>query len=199
MEKNVRLTWDVDHKSEDSSFSHLIIVFQTLLVLNLADDLDVLTTIVSQKLAKVLHVGALSHKTGGDEVNIVLDSEVDNIVDVLFGERRKVNDNTRQVHVLSFTNRSIVFDTARDFAGRNVTGKDRQDEGSIGHQNLLSRSDRLGKRLVRARQLFVVPLERVVRSQDQGFSLGEGNLLAFGKEARANLGSLGVEQDGCGR
>ena len=38
-----------------------------------------------------------------------------------------------------------------------------------------------------------------VRSQDDSLSLGEGNLLALGKESGTNLGSLGVEQDGCRR
>lgn len=107
-------------------------------------------------------------------------------------------NNHIQVHVLALSNRGIVLNAARDFATGNVAGQDRQDERTVGHQNLLTGSDRLGKRGIRASQLFVGSLETVVRSEDNSLSLGQVNLLAFGKKAGTNLGSLGIKEDGCG-
>mmetsp|Transcript_28672 Transcript_28672/g.67156 ORF Transcript_28672/g.67156 Transcript_28672/m.67156 type:complete len:366 (-) Transcript_28672:68-1165(-) len=172
-----------------------IIVFHSFLVFNLADNLDSLA-LFAENLANLEHVRSLAHKGGGNEINIVGDTPFGNVGNVLLGQGGKVDNDTGQVHVLTFANGSIVFDTAGHFTVAFVRGQHRQDQTSVGHQDLLSRSDTLGQGGVTASQLLAISLEGVVRGEGDGFSLDQSNLLSFGKESRSDFGSLGVQHDG---
>jgi hypothetical protein len=115
------------HHDTVRNFQDFVIVFKTLLILDFANDFNVLTSIIGQELSKVLDIGCLSDKTSGNEINIVLDSKIDDIIHILFRKGGKVHDDTGKVHVLALSNGSIVFNAAETFTGRFVTGQDGQD------------------------------------------------------------------------
>mmetsp|Transcript_17537 Transcript_17537/g.48669 ORF Transcript_17537/g.48669 Transcript_17537/m.48669 type:complete len:212 (-) Transcript_17537:632-1267(-) len=81
----------------------LVVVLQSLLVFDLGDDLDALTAVVGQELSEVLDIITLAHEGGGDEVDLVLDPEVDDVIDVLFGEGWQIYDDSWEVHVLTLS------------------------------------------------------------------------------------------------
>lgn len=130
---------------------------------------------------------SLTNKGSRNKINIIGDTPVDDIINIFFRQGGQVDNHTRQVHVLAFSDRSIVFDAAGDFTNGNIRRQDGQDEATISHQDLLSGTDRFGQRRVRACQLFVAALEGIVRSQNDGFALDQVNLLSFSKESRTNL------------
>jgi hypothetical protein len=130
----------------------------------------------------------------------VLAAPVLDVTDILLGESGQINNHTREVHVLALSNRSIVLNTATDFASTEVHAEHSQDKRSIGNEDLLTNSHRLGQGWVRASQLMAVSLEFVVGGEDEGLALLKLNLAnAVGEESRTNLGSLCIEQDSCGR
>ena len=168
-----------------------------LLIFNLGDDLDLFASILLKQFAQVEHIGGLANEGSGDKVDLVLAGKVDNIVDILFGKSGQIDHNTGQVHIFAFSNGGIVFNSTRNFSGSFIARVDRQDQGPIGTQNLLSRFDTGGQGFVRAGQLFAVALECIIAGQDQGLSLDQIDLFGIvGKESRSDLGSLGVHQDG---
>ena len=89
-------------------FEDLVIVFHTFLILNLGDDLDSLA-LFSQDFTNLEDVLGLTDKGSSDKVDFVDNTPVLDVVDILFSQSRQVNNNTRQVHVLAFTDRGIVF------------------------------------------------------------------------------------------
>ena len=54
---------------------------------------------------------------------------------------RKVHLDSREVHVLAFSDYGIVFDSTGDFSVRFVAGQNCQDERSVRHENLLAGLD----------------------------------------------------------
>mmetsp|Transcript_2739 Transcript_2739/g.6542 ORF Transcript_2739/g.6542 Transcript_2739/m.6542 type:complete len:522 (-) Transcript_2739:100-1665(-) len=171
-----------------------VIVFETFLVLDLADDLDSLV-LGSKDFTNLENIGSLAHEGGSDEIDFIGDTPFGNVGNILLGQSGEVDDNTGQVHVLALTNGGVVHDLAGNFSLLDITRDDLQDQGSIGNQDGLSRRDRSGQFAVRAGKLGVVTLELVVGSEDESLSLYEFNLLALGKETGSDFGSLGVEQD----
>ena len=164
---------------------------------DLANNLDSLV-LGSQNLANFDDVASLSDETGGDKVDVVGNSPFLDIVDILLGEGRKVDDHTGKVHVFAFADGAIVLDTAGDFSSGDIASQDGQNEGTIGDQNGLPRVDRGGKSRIRASQLVRVSLEGVIGGKGQRLTLDKADLLgSVGKETRADFGSLGIEQDGC--
>ena len=157
-----------------------------------------LTTIFRQELSEVGNITSLTNKGSCDKIDIVFDSKVDDIVDILFGKGGQVDHHSREVHVLSFANGSVVFDAAGNFSSRFVRGKHRQDQTSISDQDFLSWLDGCRQSGVRAGQFGVISLEVIITGENDGFSLDEVNFLGIvGKESTADLGSLGVEKNGC--
>jgi hypothetical protein len=185
-----------------SGLEDLIVVLKTLQVLNLADNLDVLSTILSEELTQVANIGTLTDEGSSDKINVVLNTELNNVVHVLLGKGGQVNDDSREVHVLALSDGGVVLNTASAFSSGNVARKDGQNEGTVGAKDLLSRGDRLWKSWVRACKLGGVSLERVVGGKDEGLSLDKVDLLSLGKETGADLRSLGIQKNGyeeCGR
>lgn len=67
----------------------------------------------------------------------------------------------------------------------------------VTHENLLASFYRLCKRWVGASELFTVSFEGIVVCENNGLALDKGNFVdSIFKEARANLGSFGIQQDG---
>mmetsp|Transcript_10421 Transcript_10421/g.47024 ORF Transcript_10421/g.47024 Transcript_10421/m.47024 type:complete len:350 (+) Transcript_10421:2139-3188(+) len=76
-------------------------VCDALLVLDLGDDLDLVTTRFIEDLADQLHVLAGLHERGGDKVHLVLAAEVLHVVDILFGEHGDIDLDAGKVAVLA--------------------------------------------------------------------------------------------------
>ena len=70
------------------------VVLHALLIFNLAVDLDV---VLSQDFTDLADVGRLADEGGRDEVHSVLDAPVDDVVDVLLGQRGQVDDHAGEV------------------------------------------------------------------------------------------------------
>src|SRR5699024_1083462 len=73
------------HHDAGGGRQDLVDVVYTLLVLDLGDDLHVLTGKLVQHMADCLDVGGAADKGGGDKVKVVLHTELD-VADVLLGE-----------------------------------------------------------------------------------------------------------------
>ena len=191
-----KLTTTGNHDSI-GSLKDFIIVLETLLVFNLADDFDVLAAIVGQELTKILHIGRLSHEASGNEINVVLYSKLNNVVDILFGKGGKIHNHTGKIHVLALSDGRVVFNAAQALSSCHVARQDGQHKGAIGHQNLLADCDRFRQLVVAASKLGFISLETVIRSQDDLLSLLQIDLVgSILEESRANLGSLGIQQNG---
>ena len=185
------------HHNGVGSLEDLFVVLHALLVLNLADNLDSLA-LFAKNFSNLVDIRSLADKGGGNKINVIGNTPVDDIIDILFRQCWQVHHHSWQVHVFALANGAIIFDTARDFTSGNVRGNDHEDQTSVGTQNLLTRVDGLGQGRVRASELAAVALEGVIGSQDNGFALDEFNLLgAVGKETGADFGALGVQHDGC--
>ena len=175
------------------------VVLKTLEILNLANDLDV-SILLTEDLADLVNIGGLADKRGGDEIDLVLAAPVLDVMDVLLGKGGKVDDNAGQVHVLTLADLSIVVNASLDLTGSLVAGKDGKDERSIGNENLLAGVDGHGEGGVGAGKLLGITLESVVSGESQSLTLDEGDGLGtIGEETGADLGTLGIEKDGCTR
>jgi len=102
------LGWDLHTKitSSDhdtiSGSEDLIVVVESLLVLDLGDNLNVSTS-WSEDITDSLDILSLSHERGCDHVDTVLDTEVDKVDLVLLSEGWEVNDGSWEVHVFAFS------------------------------------------------------------------------------------------------
>ena len=178
-----------------SDSQDIVVVFKTFLVLDLADNLDSLV-LRSEDFTDLEDITGLTDERSSNEINLVGDTPLDNIGNILFGQGRKVDNNSGQVHVLALTNGGIVQDLTGDFSLFGVAGEDLQDQRSVGNQDLLSRVDRSGKFTVGAGKLGVVSQERVVGGEDKSLSLGQFDLLgSVGEETGSDFRSLGIEKD----
>mmetsp|Transcript_11559 Transcript_11559/g.35348 ORF Transcript_11559/g.35348 Transcript_11559/m.35348 type:complete len:330 (+) Transcript_11559:369-1358(+) len=81
-------------------------VLETLLVLDLANDLDVGITHTG-KVENLLHIRRLSDKRGSNEINTLLHTE-GNVFLVLIGDSRQVHLHTREVHALVLVQMTLV-------------------------------------------------------------------------------------------
>jgi len=196
------LWWDLHTKVTTSNhdtisdLKDLIVVVKTFLVLNLADNLDVLV-IRSKDLSDHGNIRSLTDEGRRNEVDLIRNSPLKNILDILRSESWEVDNDSREVHVLTLTDVGVILDTSRNFAGADVARKDSQDKGSIGNKDLLTRGDRRWKGCVRASNLLAVSLERVVCGEDKSLALDELDLVGSVEETRADLRSLGVEENSC--
>ena len=172
-----------------------VVVFKTFLVLDLADNLDSLV-FWSEDFTNLEDITSLANEGGGDEINFVGDTPLDNILNVLFGQSRKIDNDSGQVHVLALTEGGVVHDFTGDFILFGVAGDDLQDQRSVSNQDGLSGVDGSGQFSVGAGKLGVVSQKRVVSGKDKSLTLGQFNLLgAVGEETGSDFGSLGIEQD----
>ena len=178
-----------------SDGQNLIVVFDTFLVLDLANDLDSLV-FRSKNFTDFEDITGFTDEGSGDEINLVGDTPVDNVGNILLGQSRKVDNNSGQVHVLALTEGGVVHDLTGDFLVCGVAGDDLQDQRSVGNQDGLSRGDGSGQFSVRASKLGVVSQEFVVGSKDKSLSLGQVNLLgSVGEESGSDFRSLGIKKD----
>ena len=90
-----------------SHFQNLIDPIDTLLVLNLGNDLDRAVVFVQNPL-NIQHVLFVADKGVGNEVQIILDRPQD-ILAVLLRQRRQVNTYTRHIDTLAATDRGIIL------------------------------------------------------------------------------------------
>lgn len=176
----------------------VVIVLQTLKILNLANDLDLRPAILLKQAAEILHIIPGTDKGGGDELDLLLDAKVDNVILVLVGEGGQIDLYAGKVHVLPLSNGGIVHDATTDLTHGLVAFQDGQNERSIGNQNLLPRTDRSCELGVGAGNLVLIAEERVVGRKDQLLPLLKSNLIDVipGEETCADLRSLGIEKDG---
>ena len=186
-----------NHNGVGSS-KDLGVVLKTFQVLDLADNLDV-TMLLAEDLADLVNIRGLADERSGNEINLVLAAPVLNVVNVLLGKGGKFDDDAGQVHVLALANLSIVVNASLDLTGGFVAGEDGKDKRSIGNEDLLAGVDRLGEGGVGAGELLGIALEGIISGEGQSLSLDKGDGLGtIGEETRADLGSLGIEKDGCG-
>jgi hypothetical protein len=102
----------------------------------------------------------------------------------------------RTYHILAFSQGDIVLDPAGHFPMGFITTEHRQDTGSIGHQDLLSRSDRGGNGFIRTCQFGRISLVGIISRQDEFMSLAQFNLVnPVLEESRTNLRTFGIQQD----
>ena len=177
---------------------NLVVIFQTLLVFNLGNNLDAGATIVHQELAKIFDILSGSDKGRRNEFDPVLDSKIDNVIDILFGKGWQGNLDSGKIHVFAFSNRGIVLDAAGDLLGGDVALEDCQHKRAVGNQNFLSLFDVLGHLIVRAGQFGAIDgLVGVITRQDELLALGQFEFLHDGrvKESGSNLGTLGIQKD----
>ena len=174
-----------------------VVVLQTFDVLDLTDNLDSLS-FLSEDVTDLKDIRGLSHERGGDEVDLVGDTPILDVVDILVGECGEVHNNSWQVHVLALANAGVVFDAARNLTRGLINGEDGKDKTSISDKDLLSNGDRSAEGLVGTGELLAVSLVVVVGGENEGFSLDQLDLLgSIGKKSGSDFGSLGIQQDGC--
>ena len=102
------LGWDLhtkitsgDHDTVGGS-EDLIVVVESLLVLDLGDNLNVSAS-WSENISDGLNILSLSDERGCDHVDALLDSEVNKVDLVLLSEGWEVNDGSWKVHVFAFS------------------------------------------------------------------------------------------------
>lgn len=73
-----------------------------------------MSSLWTQYISNILNIGSFSNERGGNEVNILLKSELYEILLILLSESWKVNDSSWQVHVLSLSKLDTIF-TPNDY------------------------------------------------------------------------------------
>mmetsp|Transcript_20105 Transcript_20105/g.29970 ORF Transcript_20105/g.29970 Transcript_20105/m.29970 type:complete len:282 (-) Transcript_20105:421-1266(-) len=156
--RNLHTKISTSNHDSVSLIKDIIVVLKTLQVLNLTDDLDILS-LLSKNLTDLGNIAGLTHKGGGNEVNSMLHTPVLDIIDILLSQSGKVDNNTRQVHVLTLSDGAIVLNTARNLTSSDIGSEDSKNKRSVGNKDGLTRCDRLGHGRVRASKLAAVSLE----------------------------------------
>jgi len=93
-----------------SCFENLLVVMQTLLVLDLSNDLNVFA-LRSKDISNMLDIFSFSSERKSNHVNTVLQTEIHNVVFVFVSHGWKINKASRKIHVFLFTNRHSVLDS----------------------------------------------------------------------------------------
>lgn len=151
-------------------------------------------SILSQNLSNIVEVGGLSHEGGSDEVNVLLDSKLNQVLLVLGSQSWKINDDSWQVHVLSLSEFASVF--ADNFDRISHDFLDFTGKTSISNEDFLSNLDGCAETFVRASNLGVVSLKGIVSGDDQFLVLDEFDCLVVLQHSSSDFRSLGVEHDG---
>lgn len=107
------------------SLKNVVEVFETLLVFDLGNDLNILSS-GSEEVSDGFDIIRRPGEAQGDNIDVLLQSEFDDIYLVLLSNGREINLAPWQIHVFSFSDRGIVFylddDTIRkdrlDFANK---------------------------------------------------------------------------------
>ena len=100
--------------------------------------------------SKSAHILSRLNEGGGNVIDALRDSEVEDIILVLVAKHRQIDMHARQVHVLPLPNLRVVHHNAID-GGRGIVGVallHLKHHAPIGHQNLVPRLDRRRKRLI---------------------------------------------------
>lgn len=133
-----------DHNTV-SLLENLVEVVDTLLVLNLGDDLNLLT-LFTQHVTNVADVTSPTNERGKDHVDAVLDTELE-ITDILLGKGGKVNIGAGQVNTLARGDVTIV--KTLDAQGLVVNDlQNLEGEDTIVDIDELSGSDHIGNVLI---------------------------------------------------
>ncbi|GBE58879.1 hypothetical protein BOVATA_003720 [Babesia ovata] len=165
-------------------------VAQTLHVLDLGDDLDVLAGFAQHAPALFDVVSGLSEGQG-DEVEVVGDGELLDVVDVLLAEDGKVNLDTGEVHVLLLADGGVVENLDDDVVAELL--HDLTGEATVGNEDPAANLHGLSELGVRARNALVVALVGVVGGDLKGLAVHEVDGLVLLEETGSDLRSLGVE------
>lgn len=124
---------------------NLVEVIDTLLVLDLGDNLDLLT-LFAHDFTDVTDIATTTDKRSKDHVDLVLDTELQ-VADILFGQSRQVNVGARQVDTLTGRDVTVVQTlAAQGFLIYDLEHLERED--TIVDIDQLARSDHLGDVLV---------------------------------------------------
>jgi hypothetical protein len=185
----------------------IVEVAHALLVLNLGDDLDVFTAVFVEELSNHLDVVAALDEGHGDVVHLVHAGEFLDVFDVLLLEDVELDLDAGQVTVLALAE----FLGVDDFALEVLLVDDLDnldDDGSIGEEQAVAGLDALAQLGVGAANLrllgglVTLPLGVLVGAggvDDDVLAGFELDGLVVLEHGGANLGTLGVEEDGAVR
>ena len=104
------------HHDAVGGFDDLVDVVDSLLVLDLRDDLDAAVPAVENRLHG-FDVARAAHERVGDEIDAVLRGPLD-VHAVFLGHRRQVDRHVGDVDALARTQRAVAHDAADQFFGR---------------------------------------------------------------------------------
>ena len=194
-------------------FQDFIKVIDPLLVFNFGNDqgTDSLFTIHVGKFLNASfqkgndrpHIGAISNKGGCNKVGTDLTGPFQ-IASVLVGQGRKVQFQSRKVDTLVLLDRAGIQSSAHDKFPIRIDFHDFQGNQSIIQQDHTSNLDRLGNtHVVNLQFAIMIAFSRdgllkdgFGRDNDFGTRLYHGHILISWQWSRANLRSLGVDQNG---
>mmetsp|Transcript_68685 Transcript_68685/g.196976 ORF Transcript_68685/g.196976 Transcript_68685/m.196976 type:complete len:582 (+) Transcript_68685:261-2006(+) len=170
-------------------------VLQTLLVLDLRDDLGVLARL-AKGLPDQRYVLGVLHEGGRDEVHALRDAEFDQVLDVLGLQNRQLHLDSREVAILTLAQLAIVHDLSDHMVGAHRLYLQRQ--GAINAQYDVAWLDGGAQHVVRDCEAGAVALEAVVSHELQVLALLEVDFVANAvpEEPSADLRALGVQHDG---
>ncbi|KAI7180396.1 Pyruvate [Hortaea werneckii] len=177
-----------------SDLENLVEVVNTLLVLDLGNDLDVLA-LLAEDLTDGQDVLLATNEGGEDHVHVVLDTEAQ-VGPVLLGQRRQVDVGLGEVDTLLAADLAVVDGTA--LQGLLVGHLEHlEGEDAVVDVDGPARSNDLGDVLVVDVHVLVVTGGGIlVVSGDVDLAASrDGDVLVAGGVARADLRALGVEGD----
>mmetsp|Transcript_34095 Transcript_34095/g.61975 ORF Transcript_34095/g.61975 Transcript_34095/m.61975 type:complete len:424 (-) Transcript_34095:227-1498(-) len=173
-------------------FKDLIEVFKALVVLNLADDLDVSASL-AKNLADLAYIVGSPHKGSCDEVYALDHAKTLNVVDVLLGHSGKINDCAGERHVLTLTESEGVFSPCHHRVSLDLG--DSQREATVGNQDNAAYLQRLGKFGIRHGNSGGVAVGFVISDALHNGVLLNGERLVVGGETCSDLGAFGIKEN----
>ena len=181
------------HHQAIGNLEDLLQIVHALLVFDLGDDADVLAAVGVQNGTDLLHVGGLTHKGGGNEVEVVLHGELQ-IALVLLGQSGQGDVGVGDVDGLV-----VGQGAASDHVADDVLTLDFGDLDV--HQAVVN--EQVGAHGHLVVQVGVghghdgVVAVHLAGGQGEGIAIGQLDL-AVGKRTNANLRALGVQNGGHG-
>ena len=95
------------HHHTVGHFQNLVDIVHTLLIFNLGNDTDVAVMLVQYGF-DIENILPVAHKRMGNKIDVLLNG-IQNIILVLFGQRRQIDAYTWHVHTLTVAQRSLVL------------------------------------------------------------------------------------------
>jgi hypothetical protein len=178
---------------------NLVKVLDTLVVLDLADNLDVLA-LLAQNLADITDILSTADEGGKDDIDVVLDTK-EKIILVLLGEGGQIDISLGEVDTLARADLAVVDSLDLDVGA--VDLEDPEGENTVVDIDDLAGGDDLGEVLVV--DIHVVSCASlgvlVVSGDDHLVAGGDGDFDVVLHQSCADLRALGVESntDGASR